>query len=309
MADTPVRGRRAFSAALAALLAAAGPTPLAAHAQADVAGTWAGSGRFSNDWPSLPCQYLGRSSPPSVTLELTKEGSGSVSIDVPAPAGSKCPPLHKRWAIRGVSVTGASVSFRDPGGHEWNLALRDDLLRGIVAWKQGPGEPLAEGGVAAAGGEVPQTRLSGEVALDRKTPLAAAQAKTPSDAVPAGGAAVGASAGEARRGGGAIRGVGAVIAANVVGVGGLLLANNLLQDSQSITGVVTGCSLRSCFAATQGDCANGCSNNTVLARASCGNVPGGVPIHEACSIPERPCQANLSCTNGFCEDQAGLCPF
>jgi hypothetical protein len=252
-----------------------------AAATEDVIGTWAGSGRITNDWHGSACVYAGTATPPSVILEMLAEGRATLTLEIPAAVESACPPLKKRYEIQGVAISDASIAFRDPAGHEWTLARREGGLKGMVAWKPGAAdEALAQG--FSVGSDVPMLRLSGELELRRSDAPRAAQAAAT---------------------GSAIGGLVSVLGANVVGVGALVLANRALQDDKGTTSVNATCSLRNCI----GDCV--CENTTFVSGQSCGNLPGGVGLNQACNVPTRPCQSQLSCNNGICQDQAGLCPF
>ena len=101
--------------------------------------------------------------------------AGSIAIDMPAPPGTPCPALRKRYAIPELSRSGPNFSFTDSGGNEWTLQLRENgtLLQGLLTWRQGgPDEPLAEG-FELPGGKRPLSRLSGEVQLRRVVPARA----------------------------------------------------------------------------------------------------------------------------------------
>src|SRR5713226_2619004 len=151
---TPRDSRRPARPALAAFAllaaaAAAAQEPAPTPAPTDLTGNWAGTGTFTNEWPSSACVYEGTAAT-AVTLELSRDAgkvSGSLAIDVPSAPGSGCPALRKRYQIPEAQVSQSAVSFTDSGGHEWNLGLRKQFLKGLVAWKEGgrPGEPLAEG--------------------------------------------------------------------------------------------------------------------------------------------------------------------
>lgn len=249
---------------------------------------------LSNDDPTGVCRYEGTPGTPSVHLEVGagKAIAGSVAIDLPAPAGTSCPALRKRYAIPEVSRSGSNFSFTDSGGNEWTLQLRENgtLLQGLLTWRPGgPEEPLAEG-FELPGGKRPLSRLSGEVQLRRVVPGVAGAA---------GAAAAPVSAGKQA---GNIIGI---IGANVVGLGLLYGANKLGQGS-SETGGVT-CSPRVCIVGAPGaPCF--CEGN-VLSGASCGTTPAGSPIGAPCDGTSVPCQAALSCNSGICEDRDGRCPF
>ena len=156
---------------------------------------------------------------------------------MPAPAGTPCPALRKRYAIPEVSRSGPNFSFTDSGGNEWTLSLRENgaPLQGLLTWRQGGAEePLAEG-FSLPGGKRPMARLSGEVQLRRVVPGASGAA-----------AATPASVGAGKQAGNII----AIIGANVVGLG-LLYGANKLGKGSSETGSVT-CSPRVCVVGTPG---------------------------------------------------------
>jgi hypothetical protein len=253
-----------------------------------------GKATLTNDDPALQCRYETTSDTPSVHLEFGagKSVAGSVAIDLPAPAGTGCPALRKRYAIAEMSVAGPNVAFTDSGGNEWTLSLRDNgaALQGLLAWRQGSvEEPLAEG-FELPGGKRPLARLSGEVQLHRVVPGATGSAAATAPPVSAGKQA---------------GSIAAIIGANVVGLGLLYGANKLGQGS-SETGGVT-CSPRVCIVGAPGaPCF--CEGN-VLSGASCGTTPAGSPIGAPCDGTSVPCQAALSCNSGVCEDRDGRCPF
>src|SRR4029453_14476447 len=119
-----------------------------------------------------PCGYTGADTPPAVTLEIESKPDAvevTATIDLPGTPGAPCPPVHKRYSITGAQVTDSTISFRDPAGHEWNLGLRGDRLQGLLGWRSGADEILAEG-FTGPSGERPLTRLSGEVRLARIPP-------------------------------------------------------------------------------------------------------------------------------------------
>jgi hypothetical protein len=259
------------------------------------AGSFEGSATLSNDDPAAACRYEGTPGTPSVHLEFGggKTVAGSIAIDMPAPAGATgCPPLRKRYAISELTHAGQTIAFTDSGGNEWTLAQRDGgkTLQGLLAWSQGAvEEPLAEG-FTLPGGRRPAARLSGEVTLHR---------------VVAGGAGA-AAATPAHVGAGKQAGhLGAIIGANVVGLG-LLYGVNKLGKGSSETGAVT-CSPRICIVGTPGaPCF--CEGN-VLSGASCGTTEAGAPIGAPCDGHAVPCQQALSCNSGICEDRDGRCPY
>jgi hypothetical protein len=250
-------------------------------------GPWAGSGRFTSD-AGASCAYVGGVEPPSVSLVL--EGSsgpsgGHVSLDLPA-AGESCPALNARYALEDVRVSGNSVSFADAAGNQWHVTLRDGRLQGMVS----------------------SPNFSGEVDLNPASPPHAAAPQ----ASPSPGATAGSAAGAGPNGkplppkGSVWKGVGGIIAANVVGLGALVGLNKALGDNKTTTANGVTCSPRTCVAAAPGDCQ---CNINLTAGASCGSTAAGVPYAGVCGPPTLPCQQNLSCNNGLCEDSAGRCPF
>jgi hypothetical protein len=294
--------RRSLALALAHAVVLAGspaaaqepPPPKPQPAKPAFTASFEGWATLTNDDPAGPCRYEGTPDTPSVHLEFGagKSVAGSVAIDLPAPAGTSCPALRKRYAIAEVSVAGPNVAFTDSGSNEWTLSLRENgtLLQGLLAWRQGAvEEPLAEG-FELPGGKRPLARLSGEVQLRRVVPGATGAAAATAPPVSAG-----------KQAGNII----AIVGANVVGLGLLYGANKLGQGS-SETGGVT-CSPRVCIVGAPGaPCF--CEGN-VLSGASCGTTPAGAPIGAPCDGTSVPCQAALSCNSGMCEDRDGRCPF
>jgi hypothetical protein len=222
-----------------------------------------------------------------VTLVLAPEGSAStVTIQIPSP-GPDCPQLNKTYEARSLQLSPSTVTFVDPAGQVWNLGLREGALRGIIAWQAGAGadDPLAPATSAL-------TRLGGEVTLAR----------------------MGGPPGPPPRGkttfGGATKGVGTVIAAAAVGLGVFAAVSIKTQDTknQGNGGVV--CSPRVCTNVIQNDpttCSTGC-NTSFLSGGQCGTTNGGVAINQPCSLPDQPCQTDLSCDNRICRNPS-LCPF
>ena len=145
-----------------------GAAPRVEDAPASVFGTWKGTAALTNDSSPTTCRYEGGAE--STVLKLQSSDAGPraiVRLEVAGTPGSGCPPLQKRYEATNVVIAGSAVSFLDPAGQEWTLALREGRLVGLVAWKGGgKDEPLALG-FAPPGGPPPLTRLSGEVALDR----------------------------------------------------------------------------------------------------------------------------------------------
>jgi hypothetical protein len=157
--------------------------------------------------------------------------------------------------------------------------------------------------------------LSGEVSLKRSgAPTAQGQSPAPTSMPASGGQAAGGgsaspggAAAGAKGGSSFLSGVGGFVTANVIGLGALFGINKLANEkNQTGNGTVT-CSPRSCVAGAPGD---PCFCNTTLASGgTCGSTASGVPFAMACSVPAMPCQSDLSCNNGICEDKFGRCPF
>jgi hypothetical protein len=293
----------AVTAALAvpgASLAQAPPAPSAPSA----AGSWEGWAKLTNDWPGQTCRYEGAQGTTSVRLELTVAEAqlrGSVAIDLPAAAGSGCPPLRKRYAIAQATQGAGTVSFTDGGGNEWALSLRerDTLLQGLLAWHPGtPEEPLAEG-FTSPDGQRPNTRLNGEVRLSRGVeaePAAAAPAATAEGKTgPPPHTSVGRHAGN----------LALVIGANVVALGLLYGVNELGKGTAE--GQLT-CSPRVCIVGATINDPCFCEGN-VVSGVSCGTTVGGAPPLAPCDGKSVPCQATLSCNSGICEDRFGRCQY
>jgi len=258
-----------------------------------VIGHWSGTAKLTDDSAETPCQYVGATDPPAVTLEISGEPAalkGKVTLDITPPAGSSCPPLSETDDVLEATISGSSLRFSDSAGRRWDLALALDVLKGLVS---------SEGA------------LSGEVSLKRSaSPTGGAQAPAttaPGGTPTAGGAVPGATAEPSKGGGSFLSGVGGFITANVIGLGALFGINKPANDtSKTGTGTVQ-CSPRSCVAGAPGE---PCLCNTPLAGGgSCGSTASGVPFAMACSVPAMPCQTDLSCNNGICEDRFGTCPF
>lgn len=256
-------------------------------------GPWAGSGHFTSEAGGQSCGYVGAASPPSVSLVLegaSGPSGGFVSLDLPR-AGDACPAVTARYAIEDLRVSGNSLSFGDAAGNEWHVTLRDGRLQGMVS----------------------SPNFSGEVDLNPASAppsTAATPTPSPSPAPPAGGTPAGAATGPDGKPvppkGSVWKGVGGIIVANVVGVGALVGLNKALNDTKVTSSNGNICSPRTCVAAAPGDCQ--CNINLTVG-ANCGSTSGGVPYAGVCSPPTLPCQQNLSCNNGLCEDSAGRCPF
>jgi hypothetical protein len=295
--------------------------PLAASAQ-DVAGSWIGWGRLTNDWPGLTCVYDGSAAPGSVKMELTGAGDklgGTILFEIPPAAGSGCPPLRKQYLVTEARLSESTLTLVDSGGLEWNLSIRQGgtALTGLLAWKEG-GAPEALAAGFSAQGKTPLVRLSGEVQLERpgavKAPLAPAPAapvpqretaatETP-PASPSPSTGAGGGAPKKVTGGDMAGHIVAILGANVVAAGALYGVNKLGQGG-STSG--TSCSPRNCFIGAPGEAC--LCNANVLAGAPCGTVPGGVPLGGACDGTTRPCQSGFSCNGGICQDGSGACPY
>lgn len=287
----PLGFRRRHRALVVAALVASVP----ASAQ-DLAGSWSGWARLTNDWPGLSCVYDGSATPGSVKLELAHTGDklgGTIVIVIPAAAGSECPPLRKQYLVTEGRLSEAALAFTDSGSNEWNLGTRQEggVLKGLVAWKGG-GTPEALAAGFAVAGVTPLARLSGEVRLERPGGATGAAAG-------GGGASLHKVTGGERAGH-----IAAIIGANVVAAAALVAVNKLGKSSTS--GSLT-CSPRNCFLGSPGEpCL---CNANVLAGASCGTTPSGVPLGGACNGTTLPCQSGFSCNGGICQDGSGACPY
>jgi hypothetical protein len=305
-------------ACLGAALVFSPPAPGAqTEAPRSLLGRWAGSAKLTNEWGTTPCAYSGggtpavAETPPAVTLELRASGErveATATLELPGTPGSPCPPVRKRYAIPDVRVSDSTVSFRDPAGHEWNLALRGERLQGLLHWSAGPDEPLAEGFTGPAG-EKPLTRLSGEVNLGRVAgdagpaaePVAEAKTGAKPDVPPGEGK-------EAKRGGEGLGLLPSLIGANAVGLGAFYGVMKLTDDSGSASTGSATCSPRNClFSGVVDPCV--CNLESITSGTSCATTAGGVAFGGSCSLPARPCQAGLSCNNGICDEKFGRCPF
>jgi hypothetical protein len=292
--------------------------PLTASAQ-DVAGSWSGWGRLTNDWPGLTCVYDGSAVPGSVKMELTRAGDqlgGTILFEIPPAPGSGCPPLRKQYLVTEARLAESALTLVDSGGLEWNLSIRQGgaALTGLLTWKEG-GAPEALAAGFSAQGKTPLVRLSGEVQLERPgavkapasptatPPRETAATETPA-ASPSPSAAAAGGAPKKASGGGTMGHVVAILGANVVAAGALIGVNKL-GEGGSTTG--TSCSPRNCFIGAPGEpCL---CNANVLAGAPCGTVPGGVPLGGPCDGTTRPCQSGFSCNGGICQDGSGACPY
>ncbi len=293
--DVP-RTHRAFSCFVSLVLASVlsiGAVPrIQEPAPPGVFGTWKGTATVTNDSPPTTCRYEGGAESAVLKLQSAESGPRAiVRLEIAGTPGSGCPPLRKRYEATNVVISGSAVSFLDPAGHEWNLAVREGRLVGLVAWKGGgKDEPLAES-FAPPGVAAPLTRLSGEVALDRSaseeggsasgTETPAPTAKKKSHFLPA------------------------FLAANVVGLGAFYGIKKATDDTGG--GGTATCSPRYCvFGGVSDPCV---CNINITSGASCGQTTNGVPFGGVCNDKTLPCQATLSCDNGVCDDKLGRCPF
>lgn len=286
------------------LLTLAAASANAAPQRPDVnpfSGNWSGGGRFTSEVGASACEYAGAAEPASVSLLLEPASGptgGFISFDLPS-AGAACPAVKARYRIEDVRVSGNSLNFGDAAGNQWHLTLRDGRLQGMAS----------------------SSLFSGEVDLNPAAappaaPVDASPSPSPSPSSPTGGA--GAAPGGTAPSGSAVaaapvppkgsflKGVGGVIAANVVGAGAFVGLNKLLKDNNSTTSTTPACSIRSCVTSGPGDCQ---CNTNLTNGASCGNTTSGVPYAMACSPPSLPCKSELSCNNFICQDASGNCPF
>jgi len=307
-----LRPHRLVALALAAALAlppAGFAQEPAAPSGPSAAGSWEGWAKLTNDWPGQSCRYEGGPGATSVRLELSvveAQLKGSVAIDLPAEPGSGCPPLRKRYAIVEATQGTGTVSFTDAGGNEWTLSLRrsNEVLQGLLAWRQGGREEPLAAGFTRPDGLRPATRLNGEVRLQRGGEEALREELAAATPVPA---AEGAVAPAPRAGVGRhVGNLGLVVGANVVALG-LLYGANKLGKGSSESGVLT-CSPRVCIvgAAINDPCF--CEGN-VVSGVSCGTTTSGAPVGAPCDGRSVPCQAGLSCNSGLCEDRFGRCQY
>ncbi len=243
-------------------------------------------------------------------LELTGAGGslrGSVAIDLPAEPGSGCPPLRKRYAIAETIQGPGTLSFTDSGGNEWTLVGAAERQRAAGAPRLAPGRA---GAAARRGFHRP----------GREAPHDAAERRGAAAPGRRGGRGGGGrrESGPGRRGAGGRRRtppagagkylghVGAIIGANVVGLG-LLYGANKLGKGSSESGVLT-CSPRTCIVGATINDPCFCEGN-VVSGAPCGTTTGGAPINAPCDGKSVPCQSTLSCNSGVCQDRDGRCPY
>jgi hypothetical protein len=269
-----------------------------------VTGTWKGAAKLTNESPPTTCRYEGGEE--SVVIKLQQEEGDQraiVRLDIPGVPGSGCPPLLKRYEATNVVVTGSAVAFLDPAGHEWTLALRASKLVGLVAWKGGGRDDALAEGYTPPGSPPPLTRLAGEVSLTRQEGSAVGEApsgsppETKTETAPAG-------AGEAPKAGKSMFWP-AFLGANIVGLGAFYGIKKATDDDAT-SGTAT-CSPRFCvFGGLVEPCV---CNINIVSGGSCGQTTNGVPFGGQCNDTTLPCQADLSCNNGVCDDRVGRCPF
>jgi hypothetical protein len=263
----------------------------------DFSGTWSGSGRFTNEWANPVCRYSG----PTVTLEVRQEAQqtgGTLDLEIKASDSPSCPALKKQYTIEEIRVTGSRMSFVDPAGAVWDIALRSGGLLGIVTWRGGPtSEPLAEG-FLGPDGTAPLTRLQGEVNLKRQ-----------------GGSDLPGPRGKPSLSG-TTKAIGAIVAAEAVGTAVLLTTNRYTRLSGRAT--QNSCSQRYCTVGAPCLCLDAQHNiSNLVTGGSCGTTDQGGSTGSPCSPPNFPCQAGLSCdsfanTTGICVPDAGQgtqCPL
>jgi len=269
-----------------------------------ITGTWKGVARLTNESPPTTCRYEGGDESAVIKLQQ-EEGDlrAIVRLDIPGVPGSGCPPLLKWYEATNVVVTGSAVAFLDPAGHEWTLALRASKLVGLVAWKGGGRDDALAEGYAPPGGAPPLTRLAGEVSLLREEASAVGEASPDSPAgaetekTPA-GAPETPKAGKSRF-------WPAFLGANIVGLGAFYGIKKATDDD-STSGTAT-CSPRYCvFSGVADPCV---CNINIVSGGACGQTTNGVPFGGVCNDSTLPCQADLSCNNGVCDDRVGRCPF
>src|SRR5262249_51929430 len=83
--------------------------------------------------------------------------------------------------------------------------------------------------------------------------------------------------------------------------------NRATDDSGQNTGAAT-CSPRDCvFGGPADPCV--CNVPNITSGTSGGNAATGGPFGGSCRLPNRLCEAGLSCNNGICDDRFGRCPF
>jgi hypothetical protein len=248
---------------------AAKPAPVPPALQEWV-GTWSGSAKLTNEGAAGTCIYESGAKPPAVTLDLKVDGEvlrGTVKLAFPALQVPGCPAIDRVAEARDLMADGSSLAFSGPGKNAWTLGRRSRELLGTVAFAGGAAE---EGAL----------HLSGEVKLAKD-----------------GSGKHGSMTGT----------VGAILGANIVGLGAFAAANKLGQGKNNVPPQVN-CSPRQCLYISPTD---PCQCNTpTVAGGTCGTTTSGVAYAGLCNVDGGlPCQAGLSCNSGFCEDRFGHCPF
>lgn len=268
------------------------PSPAPSPEPRGLAGRWAGSAKYQTDAGQL-CRYEGVAEPPSLSLDLRQQG-GRLELALAPPAGTPCPPFAIESPLSEVTLTESTASFRDAQGRQWNLALQAGVLRGLVSGSDGSGEFALQ-------------RRRGERRAAREPRAVPDAPATPGATQPAATepAAADGTAGKPT-GPGLKAGTLGILGANVLGLGALLAVNQAVQDDSAGTSTLI-CSPRVCLIGGPGEPCD-CSS-TITTGQACGDTTSGVPIGGACVLPNRPCQALLSCNNGVCEDRLGSCPF
>lgn len=283
-----------LAAALGAAALAQQPEP---EPTGGLVGRWAGSAKFQTDGAQA-CRYEGGADPPSLTLELRADGSGRLRLNLEPPAGTGCAAIAVDSPLSEATLTPTTATFQDAQGREWNLALQAGVLRGLFSGSDGSGELSLS------------RRRGGERRAPPDKTATAEPTPSPSPSAPAAAAGGGTSAASeakgAAKGPGLKSGALGFLGANIVGLGALLAVNHATQDRSAGTSTLI-CSPRSCLIGAPGepcDC-----TSTITTGQACGQTSSGVPIRGACSLPDLPCQALLSCNNNVCEDRLGSCPF
>jgi hypothetical protein len=116
--------------------------------------------------------------------------------------------------------------------------------------------------------------------------------------------------------GGAGMGKGALgfVGANIVALGALVGINKVAQDNSSPGTSTIVCSPRACVQVSSPGQPCDCTPTqpNVVSGGSCGQTTSGLGLGAECSLPNRPCQSELSCDNGHCLNpfpQGGPCPI
>ena len=116
----------------------------------DLTGNWAGSITFTNNCANPSCKYIGKMSPPALTMNLQQNGNqvvGGVTVDfanfeieelIPGQGCGTFAQLVNQGAVSVSPINNGVVSasrftFNDVGGNVWSLQLTTDLLQGIIS--------------------------------------------------------------------------------------------------------------------------------------------------------------------------------